>query len=84
MGNNSEFFTPSLQKMIVPGKKVEKYIRDGSKHNCILHILAIIIDNGDEYVVYKTYNRSTGWNYKIDWVHSFYIWDKEGWLRETA
>lgn len=72
---------PRLLDLLKPGAVVRVYYGPGLRANRRLHIRAIV---DEEQVVYRVWQRRwQDWRYKVEWLYSFWLWDRDGKLRRV-
>jgi len=61
-----------------PGNKVRLFISENNVNNKLMHVLAVV---DEDYVVYKSWSRRRqSWNYQVEYIYLFELFNKEGWL----
>ena len=66
---DEDYWTPELQKLLQPDKKVRRFFSEGNVNNALLHIRGIV-DNG--WIVYRVWSRHKRcWRYNIESLYYF-------------
>jgi len=71
----SDYWNENLKKTIKPGNKVKLFFNEGNRNNQIMEIREIV---DEDYIVYRVYDMSEDrYDYHIQYIYLFYLYDRE-------